>query len=52
MLIVDWAWGCSVTLACIGLLTAMAADNHQLASRSAGVLLLSLALLSANEFLR
>jgi hypothetical protein len=52
MVIVGWAWGCTVILACIGLLTALLGGDHLLASRSAGVLLLSITLFSANELLR
>jgi hypothetical protein len=52
MVIVDWVWGCTVTLACIGLLMALLAGDHLLASRSAGVLLLTCTLLSANEMPR
>lgn len=51
-MIIDWAWCATVTLACIGLLTALLAGDHLLASRSAGVLLLSFTLFSVSELIR
>lgn len=48
-LLLRWVWLCPVTLAAIGLLFAILADDWLLANRSAGVLLLSFALISAAE---
>lgn len=48
-MLLRWVWLCPVTLATVGLLTAILAGDWLLANRSAGVLLLSFALVSAHQ---
>lgn len=52
MVLVRWAWLCPVSLAALGMMASILADNRLLANRSAGVLLLSIALVSVHDLLR